>query len=301
MTPKHARPQDYEYFVHSPYIFCHHSEADISIFEHVYNGYIIGKKNERYNDLICMIDTETSKKKKGNDNHVCAWTASFAAGDVPFLTVWGHKPSTLVSFLTAVKNRMQEGFFYIYIHNMGYDWVFLRKFMMKEWGEPVKALNVKPYYPIRIDFANGIVLRDSLILAQRKLEKWAEDLDAPHKKAVGKWDYDKLRSQEEDYNQDELEYIEHDTLAGVECLIATKNTLRKHLYAMPYTATGIPREESRKIGKKNNAKDRFSRMAPSYEIQCILEKVFHGGFTHANRYFLGDIINKEWVEGMKDE
>ena len=46
-----------------------------------------------------------------------------------------------------------------------------------------------------IEFDNGVILRDSLILAQRKLEKWCIDLDVEHKKAVGLWDYNKHYTQ----------------------------------------------------------------------------------------------------------
>ena len=68
------------------------------------------------------------------------------------------------------------------------------------------------------------------MLAQKKLEKWADDLEVEHKKAVGKWDYSKFRNQEgNEFTPDELEYIEHDTLAGVECLQKTLDIYKKKI------------------------------------------------------------------------
>ena len=180
----------------------------------------------------------------------------------------------------------------IYFHNLAYDWKFLRRFMLLEWGEPVKQLNTKPHYPIYIEFSNGIILRDSLILAQRSLEKWGSDMAVQHAKACGKWDYDRIRNQNEDFTADELEYIEHDTLCGVECLDKLRIALNKHLYSMPWTATGIVREECRKRGKKNRAHDRFCKLVGSWKQQKKLEYVYHGGYSHANRYYLDRTITE---------
>ena len=59
---------------------------------------------------------------------------------------------------------------------------------------------------------------------------------------------------------------------------------------MPYTATGIPREEIRILGQQNNAHDWFLRQALTYLQQVIMEKVYHGGYAHANRHFIEEVI-----------
>lgn len=288
---------EYIFYSLTGYEFTYYADVDFFIFNGIRNLRQKGRKGRRYNDVVIMLDTETSKKPGGtHDNHVVAWSITFACGDIPFLTAWGNRPSECIYFITQLKEYLHVGEVYIYIHNLPYDWVFLRKFMFKEWGTPEHQLNVKPHYPIYIQFENGIILRDSLILAQRKLERWADDLEVKHKKAVGKWDYNKLRNQSDCLSDDELKYIECDTLAGVECLIATRNTLNKDIYAMPYTATGIPREESRKRGKQHHAHDHFLKIVPDYETQIMLEAVFHGGYTHANRYFVGDVINEGYFD-----
>ena len=64
------------------------------------------------------------------------------------------------------------------------------------------------------------------------------------------------------------------------------DTLNKRIYSIPFTATGIVREGFLKIGKENHAHEMFKKISPDYEVYLILEKVFHGGFTHANRYFI---------------
>lgn len=247
-----------------------------------------GHKGEIYNDCIIMADTETSKETPGVQcrDYVVAWTISLRAFDTNIVTLYGQKPSDFVKCLKRMHERMPGDKTIIYWHNMQYDWVFIRKFIMREFGTPNKQLNVKSHYPLFINFNNGIMFRDSLILAQRKLEKWAEDLDVEHKKAVGSWDYDKKRNQNTKLTKAELHYIENDTLAGVECIQKTMDTLHKHVYSMPYTATGIPREAVRNIGAEFNARDLFKRLAPDFRVYQILEMVYHGGYTHANRHFI---------------
>lgn len=244
--------------------------------------------DEVYNDCIIMADTETSKEKyKCNcKNYVVAWTVSIRAFDCNIVTLYGHKPSEFVECIDKLQSTLAGDYTIIYWHHMAYDWVFIRKFIMRKWGTPDKQLNVKSHYPLFINFNNGIMFRDSLILAQRKLEKWAEDMDVEHKKEVGKWDYDKVRNQSDEFTAEELIYIEHDTLAGVECIQKTMDALHKHVYSMPYTATGIPREAVRSIGKEYGARDLFKRIVPAFYIQCILEDVYHGGYTHANRHYI---------------
>lgn len=247
--------------------------------------------NKTYNDCFIMLDTETSKKKNVKDNHVCAWTLSIRAEHRNIVTLYGNKPSEAVQALQNVHNNMKGFNTYCYIHNMAYDWVFLRKFFFLYMGYPKKQLSTKPHYPILFEFDNGIILKDSLILAQRSLERWANDMDVEHKKAVGKWDYNAIRNQDCKFTTDELTYIENDTLAGVECLDKLCEMLHKHVYSMPYTATGIPREEFRVEGKKHGAHEKYVAMAPTYEQYQKLLMLFHGGYTHANRFIVGQTLD----------
>lgn len=256
-----------------------------------------------YNDCIIMIDTETSKEhenkrdKKGKlipvRNFVCAWTITINCFDRNLVTLYGENPVNLSLCIDRILEYLQGDRTIMYVHNLSYDWVFIRRFLFTRFGYPVKQLNTKSHYPIRIEFENGLILKDSLILSQRSLDKWAKDLNVEHQKAVGFWDYNKIRDQKGKFTEDELTYIEHDTLAGVECIQATMKALGKKIHTMPYTATGIPREEVRKRGKSERAHDRFLRQALDFDQYMEMLNVFHGGYTHANRWYIGDTIKGE--------
>ena len=280
------------------YQYLHHSKYDFSklaacVTFHERKGR--SQDTRTWNNCIIMADTETSKKsadlKVIGQNHVVAWTVSLRSNGMNLFTLYGHRPDTMVDTLLRIHDTLKGDRTVIFFHNLPYDYTFLRRFFFRSWGYPENVLNVKPHYPLFVDFENGIQLRDSLMLSQRGLEKWAHDLDVPHQKAVGKWDYDKIRNQHEEFTSDELEYIENDTLAGVECIDKTMRMLGKHIYSLPYTQTGIPRGESRNRAKGQRAKELFDRIVPSWDIQKILEVVFHGGYTHGNRYILEQIID----------
>lgn len=285
-----------EYFQKHEYKLQHHKDFNYNLLHKIMYLHRSGRgDNNTYNDVIIMLDTETSKKDASciDENHICAWTISLRAFDVNIVTLYGHKPDTLVETMLNIHENMAGEKTIFYIHNASYDYVFMRKFLYARLGFPEKILNTKSHYPIYIEFTDGIIIKDSYILAQRSLDRWAKDLNVEHQKALGKWDYDKIRSQHEVFNGDELEYIEHDTLAGVECIDKTMKALNKRIYSMPYTATGIPREEVRKKGAEYHAHDAFLRQCLNYEQYQKALKVYHGGYTHADRHSLNKTINEE--------
>ena len=252
-----------------------------------------GKNKKNYNDVIIMGDTETSKdhlpknREDQYENHVCAWTISIRAYEHNLVTLYGTRPTEMVQTIHKLQKYMPGDITIIYFHNLGYDWTFLRRFLMVEFGTPTSQLNIKPYYPIFVEFNKNLIFKDSLILAQKSLDKWGIDLDVEHKKAGGKWDYDLIRHQGGSFTDDELEYIEHDTLCGVECLNAMMEALHKKIYSLPYTNTGIVRGTTQDLGKKNRARQFFQKVCNTWASQMISEMLFHGGFTHANRYIIG--------------
>ncbi len=73
-------------------------------------------------------------------------------------------------------------------------------------------------------------------------------MEVEHRKAVGNWDYDKIRDQSTPITDDEWTYQEYDTLSGVECLEATALKLNRDSYYLPLTATAINRGDLVKLG-----------------------------------------------------
>lgn len=284
------------------YNFCYYLLWDYSILEKFLSRKKNGKKSATYSEVYMMFDTETSKHHKAErgafgkyekqSNHICAWTLSIRAFNTNIVTLRGNKPSELVHCMHLLRAHLKADKFFLFAHNLSYDWTFMRRFIMNEFGEPSYQLNVKSHYPVLIEFDNGMILRDSLILAAVSLERWARNMDVEHQKAVGFWDYEIIRDQNYIFTEEELHYIENDTLAGVECLNKLARMLGDAVCTLPLTNTGIVRRITRKIGKANYAKQKYNKMLVTWEEYQILEMLFHGGYTHANRYMVGYIWNK---------
>ena len=284
-----------------PYCRCYWDQWDYNILDLIrtVNKPAKNKKKISYNDIIMMFDTESSKdhkpvnRKDICENHIVVWTLSLRAYHTNIVTLYGRKPDEAALCIKKIHEQMQGDVSVFYVHNLGWDWTFERQFLMAELGTPKHQLNVKPYYPVFIEFKNGIILKDSLILAQRGLEKWANDLNVEHKKAVGTWDYDRIMHQDTTLSEQDLIYAEFDTLAGVECIDATMETLKAHIYSIPYTNTGIVRAETRKRGKKNRARQYYLKNVPDWEGQQISEMLYHGGYTHSFRHAIGWVYPAE--------
>ena len=290
--PTRLRKKQIAYLSSHDYVMSHWKDFDFELFRYIQVRKRTTGKSTFLNCII-MADTETSRKRNGSDdNHVCAWSIAFRAFGRNICTLWGQSPREFPEMLEKFRQTVEGDEIFIYWHNMSYDWVFLRKFMFERFGFPVNQLNTKPLYPLYIKFGNGITFKDSLILAQRGLEKWAKDLQVEHQKAVGRWDYDRIRTQHETFSKDELLYIENDVLAGVECIDTTMSQIGKNIGSIPYTATGIVRGELRDISSRNRGRDWFLRIQnEEYHVQEILELCFHGGYTHPNRYWVGEVIS----------
>lgn len=285
------------------YTYCYYLDYDYSILSN-----ILSRKDRAGNmisEAYIMFDTETSKgheSKKGafgsyvpQSNHICAFTISIRAFHKNIVTLRGTKPSELIHAFKLIREHINADVIYLFAHNMQFDYTFIRRYLFEAFGQPVKQLNVKNHYPLTIKFAtkNGyIILRDSLILGGVSLERWASNLGVEHQKAVGFWDYDLIRDQNHRFTDEELKYIENDTLAGVECLNTTADLLGVTLKELPYTNTGIVRREVRHKGREAYANKFFAKCAPDYDLHMKMqEQLFHGGFTHANRYVCGWIID----------
>ncbi len=266
-------------------------------------GRIIYHKDRRNGDsanLIICADTETSRTGTGPDPvpcYVVAWSLAvlnYNDKDHQLAAYYGHTPQELIAFITRLRSDIGARIT-VYFHNLSYDYTFLRQAAHAKWGTPAQ-LATRPHKPLQIRYSCGVTFQDSLILAQRSLEKWATDMDAPHKKAVGAWEYEKIRTQHEQFTPDELLYIGNDVKAQAECIDAMRRQLNiTPVDDMPITSTGIIRREGRKRARGDNRKinrwrKKFLNMAPDLPTLRQLERAYHGGYVHANRYVIGDVI-----------
>lgn len=184
----------------------------------------------------------------------------------------------------------------IYVHNLSYEFQFIRKlfswldvFAVDE-RKPIKALTVQ-----------GIEFRDSYILSGFNLLKTAENL-TKHKieKLTGDLDYSLIRHNETPLTSEEWGYIKNDILIII-YYIDEQIYQYGDIVRIPLTNTGRVRQFTRnkcfkKDGKRdNNIKTKYHNLMLNLVLSVDdykqLKRAFMGGFTHANNFRVGEIID----------
>ena len=249
-----------------------------------------GKGLTYYYKNIVTLDTETCTH---ND---VSFITDISLTIEGLATYYCHTISELFLFLDRLQNHftdIKEKKMIIYVHNLPYDYVFLRNRLIEKYGYPINSLAVKTHKYVSLDFG-FFEFRDSLILTQKSLEKLTKDEGVKVQKAVGYWDYRKLRSPHSERTESEIYYANVDTISLCLALRSVMNSRNVNIGNCPLTSTGFIRNEARRrsriITDGKKWRNKFQELALSYEDYVFLEKVFHGGYTHANRYYIGDVL-----------
>lgn len=188
----------------------------------------------------------------------------------------------LVQLYNLNKNRRLV----IYVHNLPFDFQFIKKYFD---FEKVFCTNMR-----KVLFAvtkNGIEFRDSYIYSRLSLEKIGENLIYHNiEKMVGDLDYSKIRSPLTKLSEKEMGYCLNDV--KVLCAYIKEQLLiYKTVAKMPYTNTGKVRSYVKHHCLKSKTfKTIMKRLTLDLETYLRLHKAFTGGFTHANYRKVGKII-----------
>ena len=255
-------------------------------------------RDERYYNLPCSFDIETSSVRQYDGVNVDKSTDY--GRKLAFMYIWqfairdfviiGRTWEQFKEFIRALENVFNLSYnniLVIYVHNLGFEFQFMRKYF--EWDDVFAKEQRNPIYART---SNGIEFRDSLILSGLSLEKTAENL-FKHKieKLVGDLDYTKTRTSITPLTDEELGYCINDVLIITayidECIEEFKNITN-----IPLTNTG----RVRKLFKQNclytkSGAGTYQNAAYMRKIaKCTLtakqyegcRRAFMGGFTHAN-------------------
>lgn len=184
----------------------------------------------------------------------------------------------------------------IYVHNLGYEFQFMRK-----WFTWEKVFAVNERKPLKALTESGIEFRDSYILSGFNLAKTAENL-TEHKveKLVGDLDYSLVRHHETPITNTEWGYIENDIVIILN-YISEQMKQYGSIAKIPLTNTGRVRDFTRNkcfnddSGKRDNNKRRkyhglMENMVLTTDDYIQLKRAFMGGFTHASSLHSGKVI-----------
>lgn len=192
--------------------------------------------------------------------------------------IYGRELDDLPEVLKLIHQNFNN-LAYIYVHNLAYDFQFLRNVLIIE---DVFARQLRK--PMKFS-ANGFQWRCSYMLTRLSLDAWAKSLNIKGiEKKTGQLDYITLRSPLTPLNASEKEYCKYDILVmyhGIQKFIAKYGSIEK----IPLTQTGEVRKVVSDMYKKDNGhRWKITNLQPkTVEEYKRLKSVFAGGDTHANR------------------
>ena len=182
----------------------------------------------------------------------------------------------------------------IYVHNLAFEFQFMYKW--KNWEKVFAIDSRKPIYAICENF---IEFRCSLLLSGYSLKKLGEQLQRyPVKKLVGDLDYSLLRHCETPLTEKEIAYCVNDVrvvMAYIQETIENENGITN----IPITKTGYVRNYCRKntmyLPNTHKRNQQYRKLVKSLTIENMAEfnamqAAFQGGFTHANAYYSGIVL-----------
>ena len=248
------------------------------------------KQNKRYFNVPCSFDIETTNTFSEQSEKIAfMYEWSFCIYGCVIIGRNWHEFKNLMTMLSAELNLNTEKRLIIYCHNLAMEFGFMRKYF--EWEN---VFSIKSRTPIYALSKSGIEFRCSYLLSGYNLETLAKNLTTIKiNKLVGDLDYNLIRHSETPLTPEEIAYCVNDVKIVVayigECIDRDGN-----ISNIPLTKTGYVRKYCKnnciysETGKKYRSI--ISTLNLDLEEYYQLKRAFQGGFTHANPFCVGKII-----------
>lgn len=177
----------------------------------------------------------------------------------------------------------------IWIHNLSFEFQFLCNLF--SWKQVFAKTPHKVIKCIPREYPN-IEFRCTYFLTRLSLANWGVQIGLP--KLTGDLDYYKMRTPLTTLTDKEKEYCKRDVLVMFLGLSIYRNEYET-LENIPLTQTGTVRRKVRELLTKDyrymyHIKKLVPRDASEY---AMLQRLFSGGYTHANRLYSGKVIKGE--------
>lgn len=237
-------------------------------------------------NIISTFDIETTtvdRRKIGGKCEGYMYHWQFCIGGI---VCFGRTWDELMEFwqrLTRTMNITLKKHLVVYVHNLSFEFQFLRMFyewdsmFAKEKREVLKAVT-----------GGGIEFRCSYYLSNMGLEKFLEQgKNVKFRKQSGeKYDYRKIRTPKTPMSNYEKSYCYCDVMGLYERLLDYME--EDDLFSIPMTSTSFVRRDCRNAMKKNpDNRKMFLKTALNKEVYTLLQEEKRGGNTHAYRAIVG--------------
>lgn len=239
-------------------------------------------KRVEYKHIVTAFDIETTRLEDIEQSIMYIWQWHF---DV-YGTVYGRTWDEFLELFNAINSVLdQRQYIVVYVHNLSYEFQFLSGIYP---FQPDQVFAVKSRKVLKANMGH-LELRCSYLHSNMSLDEYTHKMGVEHAKISG-FDYNKIRYPWTELTSDELEYCVSDVIGLVEAIKIEMHHDGDNLYTIPLTSTGYVRRDVKKA--LHDAHYRiFKDLFPDWNLYQLLREAFRGGNTHANRYYVGKILN----------
>ena len=259
-------------------------------------------RNCTYLNIPASFDIETtSTKDSDNNKYACMYIWQLGInGSVITGRTWQEFIDLTEELVNYFSLSIKGTRLMIYVHNLGYEFQFMRKYF--NWENVFSVKERRPVYALT---KSGIEFRCSLLLSNYALAYVGANLliKYPVKKMVGDLDYSLPRHSNTELTSKEMEYCLNDVRV-VMSYIQEKIEQDGNIGAIPLTNTGYVRRYCRNYCLTGGCTSEYEKKKRKFEYRAImnnlqihsereyedLKAAFSGGFTHANAFHANELM-----------
>ena len=258
-------------------------DFDYSIFKKA--GNVKRKKGSRnkknYKNLVCAFDIETTRIKEIEQSVMYIW--QFQVDED--ITVIGRTWDEFRHFMQQITEYLNDmEYIVVYVHNLSFEFQFLSGIYPFS-KEEVFALDKRKV--CKCEMFEHFEFRCSYIQTNMSLQTFTDKMNVKHKKLSGDLDYNIERYSYTPLTDEELAYCINDVQGLVEAIKTEMKNDGDTLYTIPLTSTGYVRRDVKNALEGNRW---IMGIQPDFDVYQVARETFRGGNTHANRFYVGWIL-----------
>ena len=246
-----------------------------------------GTQNRKlhYKDIIAAFDIETTRLSEIEQAIMYVWQLHLDG----IGTIIGRTWDELWALLKQFRDELQKETVCIFVHNLSYEFQFLRAIYNFQEDE-VFAVDSRKVLKCTM-WDGAIEFRCSYLHSNMSLEQYTKKMCVEHSKLSGEeFDYSVRRFPWTPLSDKEIAYCTHDVLGLVEAIKKEMEMDGDNLYTFPLTSTGYVRRDA-KAAMRQSRNHGVKDILPDYELYALLREAFRGGNTHANRFYAERILH----------
>ena len=244
----------------------------------------------KYATDFAVLDTETS-----HSDLITGWIYQWAV-KLKKTYIYGRTPEEFIELLIKMAERYKLSTnkrLIIYIHNSSYDLQYLKHYLRAY--DPTAQFLAIDAHSILICDVLGFRIICSYKLTNLSLAALSDNYSETYVKAVGEIDYNVIRYQDSELNENDWFYMFSDVAAqhdGVTQYLKAMGYI--YAFKAPFTSTGFVRTDCRKAALNDEKwREEFTTSALNLEQYNLSRWAFMGGVCIASFLYSGQTVRSD--------